>query len=236
MDERRLLRAFLWVSVCPFIFASRCIEALGVRSLVSDIQSCIDTIDAAERIPDKYIDALIVAEDHRSPIHPGIDLISIARAIAARVLWSRIEGASTIEQQFVRVVTGRYDKTIWRKLREQVLALAIVRYRSKRHIAAAYLSIAYYGARYSGLYSLALGCNQTVEHGNSDFVVSAISRLKYPEPSCSNQSWNTKISHRCTYISQRATKSANKPFKSAKSMLSCLLQKAQKPRQHTLAP
>lgn len=220
MDEKKLLRAFLWVSVWPFIFTSRCLEILGAQSLVLDIQSCIKLIDAAEYIPDKYIDTLIIAEDHRNSIHPGIDMISIIRAVTVRILWSRIEGASTIEQQFVRVVTGRYGRTIWRKFREQILALAIVRYRSKRHIAAAYLSIAYYGVKYTGLHSLACGYNQTIEHGSSDFIINAISRLKYPEPSCSTQSWNTKIFNRCTYIHQRSAKLANKLSQNNRSMLS----------------
>lgn len=49
---------------------------------------------------------LISGEDHRYFYHSGFDVIAICRAIWRRVAWGVHEGASTIEQQIVRVLTN----------------------------------------------------------------------------------------------------------------------------------
>ena len=55
------------------------------------------------------------------------------------------EGASTIEQQLVRVLTNDYERTLKRKLKEIYLASHLRKYADKETIAIAYLDIAYYG-------------------------------------------------------------------------------------------
>ena len=66
---------------------------------------------------------LISGEDHRFFYHIGFDFIAIARAIKNRVLYNKVEGASTIEQQLVRVLTNDYQRTFSRKIREIFLVL-----------------------------------------------------------------------------------------------------------------
>src|SRR5262245_48824952 len=52
---------------------------------------------------------LISGEDHRFFRHRGIDPIAICRSIWRGVVLGRREGASTIEMQVVRVVSGRFE-------------------------------------------------------------------------------------------------------------------------------
>ncbi len=234
MAERTVLKLLMWIASSPIILISRALEAIGVASIRADVKKCVQCIDSAMNIPSRYIDTLISAEDHRNSLHPGVDPVAMIRAVVVRVRFSRLEGASTIEQQFVRVVTSRHERSLIRKLREQVLAIAVVRHRSKRQIAAAYLSVAHFGTRYSGLLALAGNFQSKLEHADMDFVYEAISRLKYPEPSHASDSWKSRISHRCAYIRRREEARANKALQSAQSTMSCLLL-AQKPRHHALA-
>jgi penicillin-binding protein 1A len=55
------------------------------------------------------------------------------------------QGASTIEQQLVRTITGCYDITLKRKLSEQLLAISISKEFDKNQIISAYIQTAYLG-------------------------------------------------------------------------------------------
>src|SRR5208337_2064528 len=65
-------------------------------------------------LPTNLRQALIAAEDHRFFNHGGVDPIALVRAIVRFHLRGRLQGASTIEQQLVRTVTMRYDRTVLR--------------------------------------------------------------------------------------------------------------------------
>ena len=65
---------------------------------------------------------LVSGEDHRHGRHAGFNAHAICRAIWYRVAFCRREGASTIEQQIVRVLTHRFEPTVSRKVRELMLA------------------------------------------------------------------------------------------------------------------
>src|SRR5262245_21594087 len=52
---------------------------------------------------------LVSGEDHRHVLHPGVDPIAICRATWRCIYRGKREGASTIEQQVVRVISGRYE-------------------------------------------------------------------------------------------------------------------------------
>ena len=58
---------------------------------------------------------LISGEDHRFYYHLGFDTIAICRALRNRLIYNRIEGASTIEQQLVRVLMNDFEKTYKRR-------------------------------------------------------------------------------------------------------------------------
>ncbi|MHB1246114.1 MAG: biosynthetic peptidoglycan transglycosylase [Sulfuriferula sp.] len=203
MAADSILKLTLRVLSLPFFFTSYVIERLDLWGLKSDLTRCLHIVDAAEIIPESFVLTLIAAEDHRSAFHPGIDPIAIMRALAIQLTTGRLQGASTIEQQLVRVATGYYARTMRRKFREQMLAAALSRQRSKSKIAAAYLSIAFYGSHKYGITALRDACAGSLEKASQETVSSMIARLKYPEPLYPSSNWHLKIARRVNYISKR---------------------------------
>lgn len=212
MATHSVLKLTLKVFSAPFVLTSYVIEHLDLWGLKSDLVQCLHVVDAAEMIPEPFILTLIAAEDHRSALHPGVDLIAIVRALVVQRTKGHLQGASTIEQQVVRVTTGYYEKTMRRKLREQMLAVALSRRRSKSRIAAAYLSVAFYGSHKYGTAALRDACDGDLENASQETISSMIARLKYPEPLCPSSNWHYKIACRVDYISKRLGQSANKAY------------------------
>ncbi len=173
---------------------SRIAELLDLGRIHSDLTECIGVIDNLldKPVSDKLIQALVAAEDHRNAFHPGIDPISIIRAVFVRIRLGKIQGASTIEQQFVRVITNRYDITFRRKIREQVLAIAVARQRRKHQIASAYLQVAHYGHGLTGSNGLQELCGAELNPSTMRHACEVVSRLKYPEPHHPPSSWKEK--------------------------------------------
>lgn len=213
MAKRSVLTLILEVLSLPFIALSRSAEFFNLWNVREDVEHCLEVIDSqVDIIPKRFIGALVAAEDHRSSLHPGIDPIAMIRAGLVRFRHKQIEGASTIEQQLVRTVTGRYERSVLRKIREQAIAVAVARRRSKRQIAAAYLAVAYYGSGYTGLAGLKKCCGGDLECAEPRAVLSAIARLKYPQPLHPAKRWRQKIDRRVQYIAERMPEAANRPF------------------------
>lgn len=125
---------------------------------------------------------LVSGEDHRHGKHCGFDVIAILRALWRRLSRQSREGASTIEQQVVRVITARYERTLSRKLREIGLAILVASHYSKELLPAIYLSIGYYGWKMNG-YEAA--CKRLGLYGKALSLTDAaavVARLKYPQP------------------------------------------------------
>lgn len=132
---------------------------------------------------DKLIEFLIIGEDHRFYRHNGYDIIAICRAIRNKLIYNKTEGASTIEQQLVRVLTNQYKRSIWRKFKEIILASKLNKLLSKKEIALLYLSLAYFGTSKQGLKEIFDFEGLTFQSKLSDKVCARIiARLKYPEP------------------------------------------------------
>ena len=88
---------------------------------------------------------ILVLEDRRFFCHPGFDLFSIIRAAIVSTCRGNGGGASTIEQQLVRTITGRRERTLRRKFSEIMLARKLKRNFSKLDILTAYETVAYFG-------------------------------------------------------------------------------------------
>lgn len=155
----------------------------------------------------KLIEFLVVAEDHRFFNHPGVDVFAICRAILKNLFLHKREGASTIEQQLVRVLTSDYRRSVTRKLKEMYLALHLKRYSNKEIIAASYLDIAYYGTDYQNLKSILQKYSVGLTENLSDEVCAdVVARLKYPEPRIMTDERATQINRRKRYIIERHLK------------------------------
>ena len=72
------------------------------------------------------MEMLVTGEDRRFLRHCGFDPAAIARA-AFWTLRGRLQGASTIEQQLVRTITGEKQIRTTRKIREILLAASVAR-------------------------------------------------------------------------------------------------------------
>ena len=101
-----------------------------------------------DKIPQHTRQAVLAAEDRDYYEHGAISWRGLARATAANLLRRRIsEGGSTITQQYVKNAfpgVGR-DRTLFRKLKEAVLAVKLERKFSKDQILEFYLNTVYYG-------------------------------------------------------------------------------------------
>jgi penicillin-binding protein 1A len=108
----------------------------------------------AREIPRLVKQALLAVEDRRFYEHSGIDPIGILGA-AFSTARGRVRGGSTITQQLAR---NLYDavgvkRSLWRKLKEMIVALYLERRYSKEEILAMYLNTVPFGGVTYGIQS-----------------------------------------------------------------------------------
>ena len=201
MAKKTFLIIFLRISAIPIILLANIINLLNIKSFKDDIEKSLKIIDDFSniKIDKRFIQVLILAEDRRNKLHRGVDTIAILRAIKVRLLENKYQGASTIEQQFIRVVTNRFEKTFYRKLREQILAILLDKKAEKYDISKSYLLIAYYGYNLTGLSAIKKICID-INKVDITTAIEIISRLKYPQPKNINNIWLSKKNKRVLYI------------------------------------
>lgn len=183
-------------------FFSRPLLEQEAQFLSDQILKVFNEIESGGRIFPPLIvqKMLIAAEDRRAVNHPGYDFYSIIRASYRFVFYGRREGASTVAQQLVRVLSGRYEISFERKMKEIALACLVSERVPRVVFPSVYLSIAYYGTGIVG-YSAAcefLGISSTgCDMGGA---AKLIARLKYPQPRVPSAERLSKISRRETYL------------------------------------
>ena len=109
-----------------------------------------------EDISPFFIDSIIAVEDKRFYNHFGLDIKSIIRAISNNITQSSTQGASTITQQYARLLYLNNEKTITRKIKEAILALRIESFYDKKTILQGYLNTVYFGHGIYGIKDAAL--------------------------------------------------------------------------------
>ncbi len=205
-----ILKLLLWLLSAPQIAVSLLLEIFASQRLRADLAKCVAVAKRyGESVPSGFLSALRVAEDHRNEMHPGIDAIAMWRAVWVWVTSGRVQGASTIEQQFVRVVSGRYERTLVRKLREQALAVMLRRRVCGRAIGSAYLSIAYYGAASVGLPALNARFGNSLENVPYRYALRMVAQLKYPRPPSPCATWQANVEARFRVLLKRSHGTAN---------------------------
>ncbi len=112
----------------------------------------------SEKIPQVAKDAAIAIEDERFLKHRGVDLKRTAGAvvgwIGAKVTGkSPSYGGSTITQQVIKNITNEKDRTVTRKVKEMMRALAFEKRFTKDEILTMYLNIVYFGNNCYGIES-----------------------------------------------------------------------------------
>ncbi|MCA0979219.1 PBP1A family penicillin-binding protein [Qipengyuania flava] len=106
----------------------------------------------ADEIPQVMKDAMISVEDRRFYSHPGVDPYGLTRAV---YVWAtgenRLGATSTITQQLARNVFLNSNRSLDRKLREAILAMAMEWKFSKEQILELYLNKVYFGGGAYGI-------------------------------------------------------------------------------------
>jgi penicillin-binding protein 2D len=103
-------------------------------------------------ISDSLINATIAIEDQRFYDHSGFDFKRIVGAVLVNIkAGAKIQGASTISQQYARNLFLEHDKTWSRKFQEALYALRLEMNYSKKDILEGYLNTIYYGHRSYGI-------------------------------------------------------------------------------------
>jgi 1A family penicillin-binding protein len=100
---------------------------------------------ALEEVPLFLRQATIAIEDKNFYKHQGFDPTGIFRALFNIVFRGRLQGGSTLTQQLVKNVLLTPERTIFRKIREFILAIQIEKRYSKDEILQMYLNEAPYG-------------------------------------------------------------------------------------------
>lgn len=106
----------------------------------------------ADQIPQPMKDAMVSVEDRRFYSHIGVDPIGLARAVYVWLTGDRrLQATSTITQQLARNLFLNSNRSLDRKLREGVLAMALEAKFSKQQILALYLNKVYFGGGAYGI-------------------------------------------------------------------------------------
>ncbi|MBL7827648.1 MAG: penicillin-binding protein 1C [Saprospiraceae bacterium] len=123
-------------------------ELLGAR-IAGDGQWRFPAVD---KLPEKYVDCVVAFEDKRFWWHPGVDPISLVRAIRQNISsGSVVSGGSTLTMQVIRMARGNPDRTLWEKIVEAFMATRLELTYSKKEILSLYASHAPFGGNVVGI-------------------------------------------------------------------------------------
>jgi penicillin-binding protein 1B len=97
-------------------------------------------------LPEHVVQAVLAAEDASFYWHPGVSPTGIARALLVNLRRGEVaQGGSTLTQQLVKNAFLTSERSLFRKIREAVIAIAVEAHHSKRNILQGYLNSIYLG-------------------------------------------------------------------------------------------
>ena len=104
------------------------------------------TVVPLDTLPEHLLDAITAAEDKNFLSHGGVDWLAVSRAAMWGVIkWRFTQGGSTITQQLARNLYLSRRRTLWRKIKESLMAKKLERKLDKRTILHQYLNLIYWG-------------------------------------------------------------------------------------------
>ncbi|NHC22468.1 penicillin-binding protein [Nocardioides sp. IC4_145] len=98
-----------------------------------------------DQMPQELKDAVVAAENDSFWTDSGIDPVGIVRAAFNNASGNDRQGASTITQQYVKVLYLSQEQSYQRKIKEAILSLKVQRQQSKSRILEGYLNTIYFG-------------------------------------------------------------------------------------------
>ncbi|WP_442879856.1 biosynthetic peptidoglycan transglycosylase [Aurantimonas sp. E1-2-R+4] len=141
-----------------------------------------------------------VLEDRRFYGHFGLDFPSLVREVLKSLVRGKSGGASTIDMQYVRTITGNYDRTLSRKFYEMALSVILRFHVDKTALLRSYLAQAYFGNRITGVDAAAdvvFSKAAADLHGEEAAFIAAM--LVYPRPKEPNKNWYERVRRRALY-------------------------------------
>ena len=96
-------------------------------------------------MPDTIKDAVVAAENQSFYTDEGIDPKGILRAAFSNASGNATQGASTITQQYVKILYLTQERSYTRKIKEAILSLKVQRKLSKQEVLEGYLNTIYFG-------------------------------------------------------------------------------------------
>ena len=168
-----------------------------------------DEVARLPDLPDEVFEALTASEDKRFFRHPGFDFVAILRAVYRFCSKRKVEGASTIEQQLVRTITGHKDRSFRRKMTEILLALRCASALDKKTIALIYLHNAYFGWRATGFQN-ALKRPEFIGATDAETAANLAASLRYPIAKSESDKRRRARDRRVAFILNRMERSKRK--------------------------
>jgi penicillin-binding protein 1B len=99
-----------------------------------------------QELPEHAVHAVLAAEDDSFYWHPGVSPTGILRALFVNLRRGEVaQGGSTLTQQLVKNVFLTSERSLFRKIREAVIAVAVEVQHSKKSILQGYLNGIYLG-------------------------------------------------------------------------------------------
>ncbi|MCA9770291.1 PBP1A family penicillin-binding protein [Candidatus Dependentiae bacterium] len=128
-----------------------------------------------QKMPQHLINAFVAAEDWHFFKHHGISWKGILRSILVNVYHGKkVQGASTITQQLVKLLFLDLEKTFSRKIKEQLYALLVEQQFSKEQILQTYLNHVYFGC---GIYGVQAASKRFWNKDVSDLTIDQAATL-----------------------------------------------------------
>jgi membrane peptidoglycan carboxypeptidase len=108
-----------------------------------------------DEMPESIKDGVVAAEDRTFWTNQGIDPKGIIRAAFSNARGGDTQGASTITQQYVKILYLTQEQTLTRKIKEAFISLKLQREKSKEQILEGYLNTIYFGRGAYGIQAAA---------------------------------------------------------------------------------
>jgi membrane peptidoglycan carboxypeptidase len=106
-------------------------------------------------MPQNMQDAVVAAENRSFWTDEGLDPKGILRAAFSNAQGNATQGASTITQQYVKILYLTSERSLTRKIKEAIVSLKIHRQQSKAEILEGYLNTIYFGRGAYGIQAAA---------------------------------------------------------------------------------
>lgn len=145
--------------------------------LIADLGSEKRSNAKTQEIPTDLVNAIVAIEDQRFFNHRGVDVIRIAGAFLNNITSGRLQGGSTLDQQFIKLTyfsTSTEDQTIKRKIQEAWLALQLERRNTKQEILTYYVNKVYMS---NGNYGMKTAANAYYDKELKDLSIAQLALL-----------------------------------------------------------